>query len=265
MGNTIIDFKTDSGFMKLAAFMTEGRLADVPRSLDLDELLQKQAYADAADFADPGNMMFSIASPLEAYISAGYAEKVASELPDYVVDRINEACDIYGVPGITIQKTAAAMPTVEEIFSTGFAEEVQAEKAAASQEYGNIFDEAIGARALYVPEEAESLNKIAALKDTIPPVKMAALLTEFDAITGCDLPWIAQRVGTPEEAVFKKKANYLNVELGNKSYPIEDLAEKHAAFESLGINIDFDDDPYTIKLALERLPKKVQGVLNKIL
>ena len=272
MDKNVIDFRTDNGFEKFASFLNNGELRELPRDLNVSEILEKQAFADEEDFADTMNKMFSIATPLETRISSVYAEKVASEMDPHVLDRLNEACAIYGIPEVQITQKVASEPTIEEVFGVKFEEEAKLEISKTAAEntmnalgYGNQFDDAIAARATLVPEEEDNLSKIAALKETLPPAKMASLLQGFDEATGCDMPWVASRIGTAADAVFKKKASYLDINIGSKSYPIEELAEKNAAFESLGINIDFDEDPYTVKLALERLPKRVHAVLNKIL
>lgn len=271
MDSKTTDLLSDIGLEKFASMVQKGgALSDLPRNFNISEILTKQSYAKSEDFADTVNREFSIATPLEAHISARYAEKCASaDLNPTVINRLNEACHIYGVRPVEFQETKLASEdlSANDIF---YDERVGIEvtKEASyidTSSYGTEFEKCIAARSMVVPDELESLDKIASMKDSVPPVKMAALLKSFDELTGCDMPWIQDKVGTPEYAVFEKRASELNINIGGKSYAIEDLAEKTAAFESLGLDIDFDDDPYTIKLALEKLPERVQKCLTKIL
>ena len=256
------DLTTDPGFEDLVGFMKEGSLK-LRGNTDLDALIEKQAYQEPELFAEPATRCFSIATPDETNISARYAEKYASEVSLDTLEIIDEACQVFGVPRIKLAKEEPKALEFEDIF--GVVKEPEVAKEASHTEYGTEFELALAARAAILPEEAESIEKIASLKAELPPEKMASLLQDFDEACGIDLPWIQSKVGSVEYAVFEKRASALDVNIGGKGYSIEKLAENQDLFESHGLTVDFDDDPYAVKLALERLPNTVQKSLSRLL
>ena len=265
--NTIVDISTDAGFSKLASLAPSMPL--LPRDLDLDALLAKQASQDSNLFADPINRMFSIASPVDTYLSSKYASQCYEDLSANVIDKINEACDVFNIQKVEPVTQEVQMPSLHEMF--GVADrpiEVQKEAAEATTAtlgYGTELGTCLAARAALAPEEAEGFAKLASIADTIEPKKMASIIADIDCRLGFDVPWLQDRVGSPEYAVFTKKASLLDVQLNGKSFPIEKLASQQEVFESMGINIDLNDDPYTVKVALEKLPGNVQKILTSVL
>ena len=179
----IIDLSTDDGYTKLSAILGEGRLNDLPRELDLDELLAKQAYADTSAFADPVNRQFAISSPEETLISIAYAEKCASELIAPIKERLNEACDIYGLPHMKIATPIVQPGDQFEVTP------VETEKKASATTYGTELETCLLARASARPEHAAEFEKIGSLKAVIAPLEMVNLIKEADAAIGLDLPW----------------------------------------------------------------------------
>lgn len=247
-----IDLTTDNGFSVLKSIEN----LDVPGDLDVDKLIEKQAYAEDYTFADPVNRRFSIATRDETEISARYAEKIAG-LPFDIQQNINEAAYIFGISPINqpFGKVANEMfpePTIE--------------KFAASTEYGTELDTCLAARALLFPDYAEDFEKLASMTDTIKPAQMVEIIKEADAELGADFPWVYNSIGTPEYAVYEKRASLVSVNLGSKSVPFEKLADIGEKLESLGITIDFDEeDPYTTKLAIERLPVSVRKAIADVI
>jgi hypothetical protein len=252
----IIDLTTDAGFETLVAIIKEGKLSSLDTNTDLDVLVEKQAYADPESFADPVNKLFSIASAAETDISARYAEKCAHDISPVVVDNINEACAVFGVAPVQMPEKVAAV--ANDMFAV---EETQSEKYAGCTEYGTEFDMCLAARALHFPDHAEDYEVLAKSASEIAPDKMVQILSEFDAVVGADLPWIQSRVGTPEYAVFEKRASALTIDLGTKKVPFEKIAESTDVLDMVGVNVDFDEDPNTIKLALERLPRQIKEAI----
>lgn len=265
--NTIVDLSTDAGFAKLASLAPSMPL--LPRDLDLDELMAKQASQDSSLFADPINRMFSIASPVDTYLSAKYASQCYEDLSANVIDHINEACDVFNIERVEPVTQELKMPSLHEMFGVDTKPlEVQKEASEANVEsvgYGTELGTCLAARAALAPEEAEGFAKLASMADKIEPQKMASIISEIDSRLGFDAPWLQDRVGTPEYAVFTKKASLLDIQLAGKSFPIEKLASQQEVFESMGINIDLNDDPYTVKIALEKLPSNVQKILTSVL
>ena len=257
------DLSTDAGFEDLVGFMKEGSLK-INGTTDLDAMLEKQAYQEEALFADPATRSFSIATPDETNISARYAEKYASELDFDTLATINEACQVFGVPMLKLAAKEPKALEFEDIFGL-VSEPEPKEKVASRESYGTEFELALAARASVVPEEAENIEKIAAMKDVLEPAQMAEMLSEFDEACGLDLPWIQTKVGSVEYAVYEKRASALDINLAGKGYSIEKLAENQDLFDSHGLDVDFDEDPYAIKLALERLPVTVQKSLSRLL
>lgn len=257
---TIIDITNDVGYERLVGMLKEGSLSKLKEDTDVDMLLQKQAYADANTFADTKNRMFSIATPVEAYISARYAEKCASELPPAVVDRINEACDIFNL-GIEVEKVAKVVQA-NDMFTE---KPSDVEKYDGCTEYGTEFEKALAARIMTFPEHAEEYENLANVAKEVPPKAMVEILKEVDSYTGADMPWVASKVGTPDYAVFAKVASDVTVDLVSKTVPFEKVAEVEEAINDMGVSIDFDaNDAYSIKLALERLPVQIRKAIAQL-
>ena len=257
----IIDLATDAGYTRFVDIVKEGGLKDLSASTDIDMLLQKQAYAESDTFADVHNRRFSIATPEEAYISARYLEKCASEVDDDVISRINEACTVYGIP-VEVHR-GETLKVANEMFPCE--EGDRSEKYAGAKEYGTEFENAIAARIMTFPEAAEDYAELAKMASEIPASSMVCALHDVDSYVGADLPWVQSRVGTPEYAVFEKRASVLTVDLGSKQVPFEKLAELEEAINDMGITIDFDaNDQYTTKLALEQLPQQAKSAIARL-
>lgn len=255
----ITDIQVDNGFSTFMSIVGEGKLGNLDANLDLDQMIEKQAYADDDSFADMGARRFSIASATETEISARYAEKCAHELDSETLSRLDEACLMYGVEKVA--RDLYPINTANEMFS---AEAEEAEKYASSTEYGTELDTCLAARAILFPDQAEDFEEMAKLASVISPRDMVSLIKEADAEIGADLPWIQQRVGSAEYAVFEKRASDVTIDLGSKQISFEKLAELNDAMAGMGINLDFDEhDPYAIKIVVERLPKQVKDALAK--
>ena len=247
-----IDLTTDDGFSVLSTLSL-----DVDPTLDVDQLIEKQAYAEDYTFADPVNRLFAIGTRDETEISARYAEKVAGLSFD-IQQNINEAAYIFGVKPVDqpLGKVAADMfeATGEEI-----------SKYAGETTYGSELDICLAARALLFPDHTEEFEKLASMTDEIEPAKMAAIIADIDSELGIDLPWVYKSIGTPEYAVYEKRASNVSIDLGTKTVPFEKLADIGEHLESMGITIDFDEeDPYTTKLAIERLPASVRKAIASV-
>lgn len=254
-----IDIQTDNGFSTFMELANTGKLDNLDANLDLDMLIQKQAYEDDESFADIEKRQYSIRSQVETELSARYAEKFASKIPSYVLDRIDEACDLYGVEKVA--RELYPINTANEMFS---AEEEESEKYASSTEYGTELNTCLAARALLFPDHAEDLEELAKLASTVPPITMVDLIKEADEIIGADLPWITSRVGSAEYAVFEKRASEVMVCINDKMVEFEKIAELDEVLQDMGVNIDFDGhDPYTIKTAVETLPSQIKDVLYR--
>lgn len=257
----IIDVSNDAGFERLVSLIDEGGLSMLKTSTDMDMLIQKQAYADPESFADPTNRLFSIASPTEAYLSARYAEKCASDLSDDIISRINEACSVFNIP-VEVHKTATVKVANDQFAVTEEEWGKMPEKYAGVTDYGTEFESAIAARILNLPDSADDYEDLAKLASELPASTMVEVLREVDSQTGADLPWVASRVGTPEYAVFEKRASAVTVDLGKKVVAFEKVAEIQDYINDMGIDIDFDEnDAYTTKLALERLPIQIRRAI----
>ena len=266
----VIDISNDAGFSKLASIAKEtGGLPYLPGDLDLMDLIIKQASQDSNLFADPLNRRFSVATPIDTYISSKYASQCYEDLSPGIIDKINEACNVFNIVKVEPIIEEVAAPSLHEMFGVDTKpitiEKEASESKCGSLSYGTEFETCLAARAALAPEEAEGFAKLASLKDEIEPTKMASIIQAIDERLGFDMPWVQSRLGTPEYAVFEKKASLLNINLGGKAYPIEKLASQQEVFESMGIQIDLNDDPYTVKIALEKLPNKVQDMLTKVL
>ena len=257
----IIDLTKDAGFEKFASMYVSGELTSVTDTVDLDSLIEKQAYADDNTFADSQNRLFSIASKVETDISARYAEKVAFMLDQPVKDAINEACAIFGVP--QMNEAEAPVKTANEMFNLY---DDGHDKYAGATEYGTELDVCLAARALYYPDEADNLAEMSKLASEIAPSAMISLIREFDEEVGADTPAMQTRVGSPEYAVFEKKASDILVSIGGKKVPFERVAEIEEKLGDLGVSVDFDaNDPATTAAALERLPGSVQKAVARYL
>lgn len=263
MTNTV-DLTTDKGFEVLVSMVKEGSLSLLKEDTDVDMLLEKQAYADSGDFADVVNKRFCISTPAETYISARYAEKCANDMSEDVIARINEACDIFNIP-VEVKKTAT-VKVANEMFSTEEAPAPEMDKYASATEYGTEFENAMAARAMALPDSAEEYEELAKLASEIPASQMVNILREVDESNGADVPWVQSRVGTPEYAVFEKRASEVTVNLGKKNVSFEKLAQLQDAMNDMGIEIDFDaNDAYTTKLAIEQLPVQIRNALAALI
>ena len=129
------DIQTDAGFATFMELAQEGRLDSIDANLDLDQMIQKQAYADDDAFADMGARRFSISNKVETEISARYAEKCAHELNHETLNRLDDACVMFGVEKVA--KDLYPINTTNEMFS---AEEEEGEKYASATEYGTELD-----------------------------------------------------------------------------------------------------------------------------
>ena len=249
----IVDLTKDAGFEKFAEMYVNGEFSTVSNYTDIGQLVEKQAYAEDNTFADTQNRMFSIASKVETEISARYAEKVAYMVDYPVLDAIDEKCAIYGLP---LMKRASE-PVIQpgEMFPLLQGE---SEKYAGVTEYGTELNNCLAARAIAFPDEAEGLEELSKLASEIPCDDMVGIIRDFDERVGADYPMMQSRLGTPEYAVYEKRASLISVDLGTKQVPIERIAEVNEKLADMGIDIDFDaNDAYTTKLAIERLPKNV--------
>lgn len=270
----LIDLSTDTNFEKLASFAVENLLSPEEMDIDLGELIEKQAYAEDAVFADDINRMFSIATPVETKISALYATKCASMLPEEVVNRINNACSIYGIdieiP--VVNKVASVMDDPEimaaiDAFEKDWVdtEAETTEKYAHATEYGTEFDTCMAARAYHAsePEEIEAIETIAKTASAVPPERMVEILHDLDEQLGFDTPAMQRLVGTPEYAVFEKRASENMVNLGNVSAPLSVISEYQDSIKDLGVDLDWDgESPDSLQLQIERLPSQVKNEIG---
>lgn len=254
----IIELTTDAGFETLANILLAGNVK-IAEDIDVDLLLQKQAYADESTFAYPEKKMFSIADKDETSISLVYAEKCAHELPGFVVDKLNEAAAIYGLNPISVvypEKQANDMFAVQT--------DAEVNKYASCTEYGTELGICLNARAALFPEYAEMYDELAKTASELTPQEMVSAIQIVDGMAGADAPWMETKVKSPAYAVFEKRASSVTVNLGSKQVPFEKLAEVHDVLDACGINVDFDaEDPYTIKLAIENLPKQIKATIAK--
>lgn len=270
----IIDLHNDTKFEKLASFAAEGKLDRDDMSTDIAGLLEKQAYAEDSTYADPMNRLFSVASPIETKISALYAEKCASSLNEDVVNRINDACRIYGIDLEVpiINKTASIIEDKEimdaiDVFDKEYVDvsEKPAEKYASAQRYGNQLDTCLAARAYYAstPEDVETIEGIAKMASTMEPAAMVDLLKSIDETMGLDSPHMQNLVGSPEYAVYEKVASENMVTLKpDVSVPLDVIEENKAALEDMGVTLDWDGESEdALTLQIERLPSQIKSEL----
>lgn len=260
MNTNVIDLTTDTGFSKLASMVEAGNLQLLKEDTDIQMLIEKQAYADASSFADISNKLFCIATPVEAYISANYAMKCANDLSDDVLFRINEACDIFNL------NLVVAKSEPEKVAKEMFEEKEESMgKYAGVDSYGTELDTCLAARAINAPEYAEDFEKLASMKDEIAPSIMVQVIHDLDVESGLDFPQFQSNIGSPEYAVYEKRASYLTIDLGSKSVAIEKLAELQESINDMGVDIDFDSqDAYATKLAIEGLPIQIKKAIASL-
>ena len=208
MAVQMIDLHNDTNFEKLASFAD--MLTAEELETDIQGLIQKQAYAEDATYADDINRMFSIATPLETKLSALYATKCASLLDDEVVARINDACQIYGIELEVprVNKTAsvfedpAIMAAIDEFDREWVDREaegvVELNKYAGATGYGTELDTCLAARAFYAsePEDVEAITHLAKIASSIEPEAMVGLIKEIDEALGFDSPAMQRAVGS---------------------------------------------------------------------
>lgn len=272
----IVDLQNDTKFEKLASFGAEGKLTAEDMAVDIRTLLEKQAYADDSTYADPMNRTFSIASPVETKISALYAEKCASSLDEEVVNRINDACNIYGIDiQVPVMNKVASITDDKEIMEAidVFDHEYEAlqkedegqSKYASCEEYGNQLDECLAARAYYAtkPEEVEVIDELQKLASQVTPDTMVSLIQELDIEMGMDSPRMQNLVGTPEYAVYEKVASEATVKLtSNAVVPIAVIEENKDVLADMGVELDWDGtDEFTLAQQIEKLPSQIKEEL----
>ena len=218
---------------------------------DIQGLIQKQAYAEDATYADDINRMFSIATPLETKLSALYATKCASLLDDEVVARINDACQIYGIELEVprVNKTAsvfedpAIMAAIDEFDREWVDREaegvVELNKYAGATGYGTELDTCLAARAFYAsePEDVEAITHLAKIASSIEPEAMVGLIKEIDEALGFDSPAMQRAVGSPEYAVYEKVASDNMVNLGSVSAPLSVISEYQDNIKDMGVGL----------------------------
>jgi len=272
----LVDLQNDEKFEKLASFATEGTLSEEDMATDIGALLEKQAYADDSTYADPVNRMFSIASPIEAKLSALYAEKCASLLDSDVVNRINDACKIYdlGIEVPVLNKVAyvtedKAIMDAIDVFDAEYKEIENTynstEKYASCKEYGNQLDTCLAARAFYAtePEDVEAIENLAKIASSLEPEKMVEVLKDIDEELGLDNPRMQSLVGSPEYAVYEKVASENMVDLGSdRAVPLDVIEENKEVLASMGVNLDWDGESGdALTLQIENLPSQIKEEL----
>lgn len=276
MAVQLVDLHNDAGFAKLASFAAEGALTADELEVDLGSLVTKQAHAEDASYADDINRMFSIASPIETKISALYATKCASLLDETTVNRINDACRIYGidieVP--VLNKTASIfedpqiMAAIDEFDREWIDKEEAAgplDKYASADGYGTELDTCLAARAYYAsePEEVEAIQHLAKIASYIEPSEMVGILYEIDSALGLDTPHMQKAVGSPEYAVYEKVASENMVNLGNVSAPLSVISEYQDEIKNLGVDLDWDGESGdALQLQIEQLPSQIKSEIG---
>lgn len=271
----LIDVSNDQNFEKLASFAAEGKLSAEDLRTDISSLIEKQAYAEDATFADDMNRMFSIASPIETKLSALYATKCASILPEEVVNRINNACQIYGIDAEVpvVNKVASILedPKIMQeikLFDEQYKdpeEVMELNKYAGAEEYGTELDKCLAARAFYAeePEDVEALEGLAKVASSIAPSDMVSILESVDSYLGLDTPAMQARVGSPEYAVFEKVASENMVNLGDKSVPFDVVSNYQDEIKDLGVDLDWNGDSAdALTLQLEQLPSQIKSEIG---
>ena len=272
----VVDLTTDTGFEKLAAIGGDYLMEEDP-NLDMESLVEKQAYAEDSAFADPINRMFSIATPLETKISAIYATKCASVMDPDVLARIKDACNVYGidVPITEPTKVANALDDPEilaqinafdlEYDKVHKDDPTEAEKYAHANEYGTELETCLAARAMYAKEEeqVDALEELSKLAGSMDPHEMVTTLHQVDTELGLDTPEMQAKVGTPEYAVFEKVASDTRVNLGNATAPLSELEDYQDDIADLGVSLDWNgENEEALKASIENLPQDVKSEIG---
>lgn len=271
----LVDISNDTNFEKLASFVNSGKLSAEEMNTDISGLIEKQAYAEDSTFADDMNRMFSIASPIETKLSALYAEKCASILPEEVVNRINNACQVYGINEEVpvVNKVASVLDDPKilqeiQLFDEQYVdpeEVMEVNKYAGAEEYGTELDKCLAARAFYAeePEDVEAIEGLAKMASSIAPNDMVNIIEAIDSHLGLDTPAMQNRVGTPEYAVYEKVASENMVNLGDKSIPFDVVSNYQDEIKDLGVDLDWDGESAdALTLQLENLPSQIKSEIG---
>lgn len=271
----LVDISNDTNFEKLASFVAEGKLSAEEMGTDISSLIEKQAYAEDSSFADDLNRMFSVASPIETKLSALYATKCASLLPEDVVNRINNACHVYevDVEVPVVNKVASVLDDPKilqeiQLFDAQYQdpEEVtELNKYAGATSYGTELDKCLAARAFYAeePEDVEAIEGLAKLSSSIAPDDMVTILESVDSYLGLDTPAMQNRVGSPEYAVYEKVASENMVNLNGKMVPFDVVASFQDDIADLGVDLDWDGESAdALTLQLESLPSQIKDEIG---
>lgn len=271
----LVDISNDTNFEKLASFVNSGKLSAEDMNTDISGLIEKQAYAEDSTFADDMNRMFSIASPIETKLSALYAEKCASILPEEVVNRINNACQVYGINEEVpvVNKVASVLDDPKilqeiQLFDEQYVdpeEVMEVNKYAGAEEYGTELDKCLAARAFYAeePEDVEAIEGLAKMASSIAPNDMVNIIEAIDSHLGLDTPAMQNRVGTPEYAVYEKVASENMVNLGDKSVPFDVVSNYQDEIKDLGVDLDWDGESAdALTLQLETLPSQIKSEIG---
>ena len=271
----LVDISNDTNFEKLASFVNSGKLSAEDMNTDISGLIEKQAYAEDSTFADNMNRMFSIASPIETKLSALYAEKCASILPEEVVNRINNACQVYGIDEEVpvVNKVASVLDDPKilqeiQLFDEQYVdpeEVMEVNKYAGAEEYGTELDKCLAARAFYAeePEDVEAIEGLAKMASSIAPNDMVNIIEAIDSHLGLDTPAMQNRVGTPEYAVYEKVASENMVNLGDKSVPFDVVSNYQDEIKDLGVDLDWDGESAdALTLQLENLPSQIKSEIG---
>lgn len=271
----LVDLHNDTNFEKLASFAD--MLTPEEQEADIQGLITKQAYAEDATYADDINRMFSIASPLETKISALYAVKCASLLDEEVVNRINDACKIYGIDIEVpiVNKTAsvfddpAIMAAIDEFdrewIDTEAVGAAELNKYAGVTGYGTELDTCLAARAFYAsePEDVEAIQNLAKIASAIEPAQMVDLIKEIDEALGFDSPAMQRAVGSAEYAVYEKVASDNMVNLGSVSAPLSVISEYQDNIKDMGVELDWDGESGdALTLQIENLPSQIKNEIG---
>lgn len=270
----LVDLQNDAKFEKLASFANQLDADEL--NTNLTQLIEKQAYAEDSTYADPMNRIFSIATPVETKISALYATKCASLLEESVVNRLNDACRIYGidieVPVVNKVASVENDPEIMnaiQIFDDAYdmnLNDIRTKTAnvnyfATEGGYGTELDNCLAARAYYATEaeDIEALNGLAKLASSIEPAKMVEIIREIDSQLGLDNPYMQNKVGTPEYAVYEKVASENMVNLGSTSVPLSAIANFEDEIRNLGVTLDWDGESGdALQLQIENLPSQIK-------
>ena len=273
----LVDLHNDTGFSKLASFAIDGLLTKEEMETNLSQLIEKQAYAEDCTYADDINRMFSIATPLETKLSALYATKCASMLSEEVVNRINDACNIYGIDiQVPVMNKVASVLDDPKILAAidefdrewidpeaTFDSEVN--KYASAEGYGTELDTCLAARAYFAtePEEIEAIQGLAKIASKIDPADMVDIIANIDSELGLDTPHMQRLVGSPEYAVYEKVASSNMVNLGGTSVPLSSIEPFQDELKDIGVNLDWDGESGdALQLQIENLPSQVKDIIG---